>query len=63
MAESVLPTMIRTGRLAVRAPEMSGCWPALAAPVGRPGAYNVVIAVYRPGPDAEPFTDRDEEFV
>ncbi|EFC82590.1 diguanylate cyclase [Parafrankia sp. EUN1f] len=66
-AESVLSTVIRTGRVTARAPETSEGWWTLAAPVGRPGAYTAVVALHHPGPGAEPFSDRDgdrdEEFL
>ncbi|MEX5637740.1 bifunctional diguanylate cyclase/phosphodiesterase [Parafrankia sp. FMc2] len=35
----------------------------LAAPVGLPGASTAVITVHRSGPDAQPFSKRDEQFV
>jgi diguanylate cyclase (GGDEF)-like protein/PAS domain S-box-containing protein len=72
-AESILSTVMRTGRATARAStarasdarasDLSGGRRILAAPVGRPGACTAVVTVYRPGPDAEPFSDRDEEFL
>jgi diguanylate cyclase (GGDEF)-like protein len=63
VAGAALSAAVHEGRTTARAPDPPGGWRTLAAPVGRPGAATAVVAVYRPGPDAVPFTDRDEEFL
>jgi diguanylate cyclase (GGDEF)-like protein/PAS domain S-box-containing protein len=62
VAEAVLAAATQDGRTA-QAPDLPGGWRTLAAPVGRPGACAAVVAVYRSAADADPFTDRDEEFL
>ncbi|ABW12356.1 diguanylate cyclase with PAS/PAC sensor [Parafrankia sp. EAN1pec] len=63
VAENVLSTVIRTGRTTLRTADLTEGWRTLAAPIGRPGVCRAVVAVHRPGPDREPFGDRDEEFL
>jgi diguanylate cyclase (GGDEF)-like protein len=63
VTDSALSTAVRGGHPATGAPDLPGGWRTLAAPVGRPGARTAVVAVHRPGPDAEPFSEPDQDFL
>ncbi|KPM51946.1 diguanylate cyclase [Frankia sp. R43] len=63
VVESALSTLTRAGGAMGSAFPLPPGRRTLAAPVGRPGDYSALVAAHRPDPDAEPFTDRDEEFL